>query len=115
MNLKNYIEIGEKRLGGRSTLANHLDIHRDALTAAKSNRRGLPNDACIKLAQLTSVEPLEVIAASELVTEKKPEKRDFWLQYTSAEAKNPCLHTAGVTGSSPVPPTNTTYPARAIP
>jgi hypothetical protein len=78
MELKNYIDIGVKETGSQKNLANLLGQKSEAITAAKANRRGLPIDACIKLARLINADPLEVIAASELTTEKKPEKREFW-------------------------------------
>ncbi|MDR0672617.1 MAG: hypothetical protein LBF93_02935 [Zoogloeaceae bacterium] len=93
MKLRDYIEEGTKKTGNQKELAFYLGLPAQNLTNAKAHNRGLPNDACVKLAQLLNIEPIEIIAASELTTEKKPERRDFWLQYTSAEAKNPCLHT----------------------
>lgn len=78
MLLREYIE---QALTGSMTgraLANHLGIGANELTDAKGHRRGLPNHACVKLAKLIGREPLEIIAASELVTEKREEKRDFW-------------------------------------
>lgn len=56
-----------------------LGQEREALSGAKASRRGLPAYACIKLAKLIGVEPISVIAASELVTEKKEERRAEWL------------------------------------
>jgi hypothetical protein len=95
MEIRDYINAGTQKLGSQKALAEQLAQFSETLRSARAGKRGLPNDACIKLAQLLDADPLQVIAASELVTEKKPEKRDFWLQYTSAEAKNPCLRDAG--------------------
>ena len=48
----------------------------------------MPNYACVKLADLLGVERIEVIAASELVTEKNPERREAWLPFVlAAEAR----------------------------
>ena len=58
------------------------------ITNAKAHRRGLPNYACVVLADLVGAERIEVIAASELVTEKNPEKREVWLPFVlAAEAR----------------------------
>ncbi|MDR3159966.1 MAG: helix-turn-helix transcriptional regulator [Zoogloeaceae bacterium] len=133
MELRDYIEEGTRKASSQKALAEYLNVYASNIRDVNRGMRGLPNDTCIKLARLINVDPLEVIAASELVTEKKPEKRAFWLPFvehakaacallavmtvisgTAQEARaaqaesgynNPCLHTAGVTGSSPVPPT----------
>jgi DNA-binding transcriptional regulator YdaS (Cro superfamily) len=78
MSLNDYIKAAAARTGGQKQLAELLHQTPSSLTSAKMLRRGLPLDACIKIAQLIDVEPLEVIAASELATEKKEEKRAFW-------------------------------------
>jgi hypothetical protein len=91
MEIRDYINAGTQKLGSQKALAEHLDIATSYVRLVNAKKCGFPNVVCIKLAQLVNADPIEVIAASELVTEKKPERRDFWLQYTSAEAKNPCL------------------------
>ena len=59
-------------------LAEIIDQHADALTNAKAHRRGLPNYACVILAKLLEIPQIEVIAANELVTEKRQERREVW-------------------------------------
>lgn len=81
MELHDYIEAGLAAKNGREALATFLGLEPNNITGAKAHRRGLPNDACVKLARLIGVEPLAVIAASELATEKKPERREFWLSF----------------------------------
>lgn len=81
MELRDYIECGIKVKGGIHPLADYLGLQRQHVTNAKAHQRGLPNDACIKLARLITTDPLAVIAASELATEKKPERREFWLSF----------------------------------
>lgn len=81
MQLRDYIEQGiEKCPNGKTgrALATYLGVGSNELSDAKGHRRGLPNHACVKLAKLTGHEPLNIIGASELVTEKKEEKREFW-------------------------------------
>ena len=88
MEMKNYIEAGIEKAGSVISLAKLLQLQDTTVTNAKAHRRGLPNYACIKLADLLGVERLEVIAASELVTEKNPEKREVWLPIVlAAEAR----------------------------
>ena len=41
----------------------------------KQHKRGLPDPMCIKLAHLIGADPLHVIAASNLVTEKNSGRR----------------------------------------
>ena len=55
--------------------------HGNNLTNAKAQQRGLPNYACVILAKLLGVPPIEVIAANELVTEKREERRAEWLPF----------------------------------
>jgi hypothetical protein len=78
MQLRDYINAGIEATGDRKHLAKLLGMTPDNVSNAKSHGRGLPNDACVKLATLIDANPLEVIAASELATEKKNEKREFW-------------------------------------
>lgn len=81
MELRDYIEAGNLKINGGKQLADYLGIHANSVTDAKAHRRGLPNDACFKLSQLLGVPVAEVIAASELATEKKEAKRQFWLPF----------------------------------
>lgn len=74
MELKDYIESGIAKCGTAVTLAKFLGQNPNAVRDAKAHRKGLPVYACVKLAELIEVSPMEVIAASELVTEKKEER-----------------------------------------
>lgn len=88
MELKDYIEAGIEKLGNSVSLAKHLGQDPTVIRNAKGHRRGLPNYACVVLADLLGVERIEVIAASELVTEKNPERREVWLPFVRmAEAR----------------------------
>ena len=81
MNLHDFIQAGIEAKGSRERLADHLGIEPNNITGAKAHRRGLPNDACFKLAALLGVDAKDVIAASELATERKEAKRTFWADY----------------------------------
>jgi len=84
MNLRDYIEAGIKQKGTGRALADALQIGSNELSDAKGHRRGLPNHACVKLAAIIKADPITIIAASELATERKEEKRAFWMQHAHA-------------------------------
>ena len=74
MEMKIYIEMGEKKAGKQTELGKILGIKENYLRNAKSARAGLPDAICIKLADYIEINPLQVIAASNLVTEKDEER-----------------------------------------
>lgn len=78
MEMKKYLELGEKKAGKQIDLARTLGIPDSYIRIVKSGRRGLPADVCIKLADFIGADRLEVIAASNLVTEKDEEKRKIF-------------------------------------
>ena len=78
MEMKTYIELGEKKAGKQTELGRILGIKENYLRNAKSGRAGLPDAICIKLADYLEVNPLQVIAASNLVTEKDEERRKIF-------------------------------------
>ena len=112
MELKDYIENAEKSAGGRQPLADILGQNADAITGAKAHRRGLPNFACIKIADMLGVDRLEVIAASELVTEKKPERREVWLPIVLAAEAREIARTAEQSTAQNATAETTTAPVR---
>lgn len=83
MELRDYITSGIKKCGDQKTTAMRLGLSSQQLTNAKAHRSGIPNDAAVKLAQLLDVPAIDVIAASELATERKAEKREFWLSFAN--------------------------------
>lgn len=88
MELLDYIEQGEKEAGGPTKLADYLGVSRTNIPDAKSGKRGLPGFACVKLAELIGASEIEVIAASELVTEKKPERRAIWSPFVQGTVRH---------------------------
>ena len=78
MELKNYIEAGIEKAGTGRELARRLEIGANEITDAKGHRRGLPVHAAVKLADYIEADLRPLIAANELVTEKKAEKRAYW-------------------------------------
>lgn len=79
MEMRDFIEAGIAKCGTAVELGKVIEQHQNAVRDAKGHRRGLPVYACIRLAHLIEADPLAVIAASELVTEKKEERRAILL------------------------------------
>ena len=78
MDMKSFIEKAEKKAGKQVELARILGISDAYIRAAKRGARGLPVDICILLADFINEDPLKVIAASSLVTEKDEKKRKIF-------------------------------------
>jgi len=85
--MKKYIEIGEKKAGKQIELARILNVRDSTLRLVKSGNNGLPDAICIKLADYIEVDPLHVIAASNLVTEKNEERRKIFESCLSEEKR----------------------------
>jgi hypothetical protein len=81
MELKKLIERAEKAAGSQKALGLILGINPSNLRNAKAGQQGLPVAACYQVAELIGEDERCVIAASELVTEKKPERRAILLPF----------------------------------
>lgn len=77
MELRELIEQAAKLTGNQAALAKVIGVHPNDLSAVKAGRRGLPEVACGKLAEILGIDRWTVIAASALITEKDPEKRAY--------------------------------------
>jgi len=75
MQMKSYIEQGETKAGSQKQLANMLDVSASYIRMVKAEQKKLSIDMCIVLADYIGEDRLEVIAASNLVTEKDERKR----------------------------------------
>ena len=78
MRLKNYIEIGAEKAGSLTSLGKLLDLSQPQISATKAGKRALPAMAVVKLADYIQEDVKNVIAANELITEKKEEKIRYW-------------------------------------
>jgi hypothetical protein len=78
MEIKEIIELAEKAAGSQKALALRIGQSAGKLREIKSGRCGLPVYACVMVADLINMDRISVIAASELVTEKKEERRRIW-------------------------------------
>lgn len=83
MELRNYIEAGITEKGSVIALAEYLGVAPTSIADAKAHRRGLPAHSCVSLSELLHVELKTILAASELATERKEEKRAFWLPFVT--------------------------------
>lgn len=75
MDMKTYIEKAEKKAKTQKELANMLGISASYIRMVKAGQKGFSIDMCIVLADYIKEDRLEVIAASNLVTEKDERKR----------------------------------------
>lgn len=93
MELRDYIEQAAKHVGNQTELAKVLGIAITHLSNAKAHTRPLPLDACVRIADMLNIPAMRVIAANELVTEKKPEKVKFWENFRQAPVMGLALGT----------------------
>jgi len=112
MELKDYIEAGINKFGTAVSLAKQLGQNANLVRDAKAHRKGLPNYACVMLADLLEVERIEVIAASELVTEKNPERQKVWLPFVLAAEARELARVAQQNGAAVATAETKTAPVR---
>lgn len=86
MEQRDYVKAGIETKGSLAALARHLEQSEGALRNARNHIQGLPVYACVSLAKLLDVPPMEIIAASELVTAKTEERRALFLPFVQAAA-----------------------------
>ncbi len=86
MELKELIERAEKEAGSQIALGKMINQAPSTLRAAKAGVLGLPTYACIQIARIINVPEITVIAASELVTEKKAERRAIFAPFVGRAA-----------------------------
>lgn len=97
MELKEFIERAEKKAGSQKALALLLGQDPGNIRGAKAGIKGLPTYACVMIADMIGEDHTTVIAASELVTEKKVERRAFWAKKLEALAAGIAVVSVGVT------------------
>ncbi|SET65015.1 Helix-turn-helix [Nitrosomonas marina] len=78
MEMREFIEMGEKKAGTQKQLAEYLDTRYTTLGLVKNGKKSLTTALCIKLARYIEVDELEVIAASNLIIEKDEERRKIF-------------------------------------
>lgn len=78
MEMRNYLEIAEKKAGKQIELAKMLEVSSSFIRMVKAGKKGLSDDMCIVLADFINEDRLKVIAASNLVTVKDEKKRKIF-------------------------------------
>lgn len=78
MELRDYLEIGATKAGSLTALGKILDVSQPNMSHAKAHKAKLPLDAVTRLADYINADLKTLLAANELVTEKKEEKRAYW-------------------------------------
>ena len=81
MQMREYIEQGTAKAGSLTALGKLLGISQPDMSNARAQKRALPIDGAVKLADYIGADLRSVLAANELVTEKKEEKRAFWSSF----------------------------------
>lgn len=82
MELKDYLDAGAKKAGSLTALGLMLGMSQPTMSNIKAGKRPMPIDAVVKLADYIGADLRALIAANELVTERKEEKRAFWTPFT---------------------------------
>lgn len=78
MNINEYLDKAQEKAGSQVNLAKTLEISARYIRLVREGKRGFPDDICIQIADYIEVDRLEVIAASNLVTEKDEKKRKIF-------------------------------------
>jgi len=107
MEIKEFIEIGERKAGKQVELAKILGIRDTSLRLAKSGKKGLPDAVCIELADYIQEDPLMVIAASNLVTEKDERRRKVFEKCIKRTSQAACVGFVLISALNLMPAHNT--------
>lgn len=82
MEFKDYINAAIKKTdNSQRELAKKINVLEQNLTHAKNNRRGLPEEAIWRMAELIGVDPARIVEAQQYALAKTEEKREFWKRY----------------------------------
>ena len=112
MELRDLLELGAKKAGSLTALGKILDVSQPNMSHAKAHKARLPADAVVRLSDYLGIELRIVMAANELATEKKEEKRRFWSPFVEhARAATFAIAVTSACVTSFVSPT----PAEAAP
>jgi len=92
MDFRDYIEEAEKRVGGRTPLAEALGINADNLSGMKKGARPMPAKACAKMAAILDMDPGALMVIGEAFYAKSPEDQKFWAPF--AQRAQSAIHAA---------------------
>ena len=99
MELRDYIDAGTKKAGSLTALGKILDVSQPNMSHAKAHKAKLPLDAVTRLADYITTDLKTLLAANELVTEKKEEKRAYWMHFAQGGVAGAEKETASIAGS----------------
>lgn len=89
--MNEYLRKGQEKAGSQIKLAKILDISDRYIRLVRDGERSLADDVCIKLADYIGEDRLEVIAASNLVTEKDERKRKIFESCFKRTSQAACI------------------------
>ena len=86
MEFGDYVQQAAEKSGGIPALATIIEQLPDIIRKARRGERGLPEKACVLIAQILNVEPITIIAARERTLAKNDADRAFWKKVASFAA-----------------------------
>lgn len=103
MNFGEMLENGAKKVGTTRALSKIIGVSESNISSAKTHCRGIPNKACLKLAEILEIDALKVIAAKEEWMAKTQEDKEFWHPLANAAGLAAICLTFATTVFSPSP------------
>ena len=91
MKMNEYLKKGQEKAGSQIKLAKILEVSDRYIRQVRDGDRSLADDVCIKLADYIEEDRLEVIAASNLVTEKDERKRKIFESCFKKTSQAACI------------------------
>lgn len=81
MEFQEMIDTAAKKCGTVRALAEAIGMRDSNISAAKRSSRGIPDEACARLAEILGMTYGEVSAARNFATAKDQKQRDFWFPF----------------------------------
>jgi predicted transcriptional regulator len=91
MKMNEYLKKGQEKAGSQIKLAKILEVSDRYIRQVRDGDRSLADDVCIRLADYIGEDRLEVIAASNLVTEKDERKRKIFESCFKKTSQAACI------------------------
>ena len=79
---KDYLNQAIRKAGSAYRLAEMTGISEQVLSHYKHNRRIMDDYACLKLAEVIGIDPMEIITAANIEREKREHKRKVWEEFS---------------------------------
>ncbi len=79
-----YLEEAKKKLGITSDyeFAKRVGLKKQSLSRYRKKQGVMDDLACVKIAEILGVDPLEIITAANMEREKKEERRRYWEKFS---------------------------------